>query len=130
DLRYLGQTEFTTGEGPRSGGHRRIHLHGLVKDVAPEHAPELADRARFVWKKRTGAHRVEAHELHRPAGALAYLVNHHQKTAQRPPHGWTGKRFRPSNPRGDRPGYFERPIAELRTEARGRLADKRTYAAV
>src|SRR3954463_7628097 len=31
--RYLGQIEFTTGKGARSGGHRRIHQHGLLKDV-------------------------------------------------------------------------------------------------
>jgi hypothetical protein len=124
DARYLGQIEFTTGEGERSGGHRRIHMHGLLKGVPRAAAPEVAAVARRVWHARTGAHRVEAHELHRPAGAIAYLVNHHQKTAQRPPAGWRGKRLRPSK------GYYERPAAELREQARAVLADKRIAAAV
>jgi hypothetical protein len=121
---YLGQIEFTTGHGTRSGGHRRIHQHGLLKCVGRGDVEEVAAVLLKVWRERTGAHRVEAHELHRPAGAIAYLVNHHAKTAQRPPAGWSGKRLRPSK------GYYERPITELREEARAHLADKRTRAAV
>jgi hypothetical protein len=122
--RYLGQIEFTTGKGARSGGARRIHQHGLLKDVDREHAADVGEILRRVWKERTGAHRVEAHELHRPAGAIAYLVNHHQKSAQTPPRGWSGKRLRPSK------GYYERPIGELREEARAYLADDRHRHAV
>jgi hypothetical protein len=124
DARYLGQIEFTTGEGKRSGGARRIHQHGLLKDVDRSRSADAGEVLRRAWLPRTGAHRVEAHELHRPAGAIAYLVNHHAKTAQRPPAGWSGKRLRPSK------GYYERPITELREEARAYLADKRTRAAV
>jgi hypothetical protein len=122
--RYLGQIEFTTGQGSRSAGARRIHQHGLLKDVDRDRANDVGEVLRRIWQERTGAHRVEAHELHRPAGAIAYLVNHHAKTAQRPPAGWSGKRLRPSK------GYYERPIAEMREEARAHLADKRTRAAV
>jgi hypothetical protein len=118
DARYLGQIEFTTGTGARSGGSRRIHQHGLLKDVERARSFDAGEVLRRVWLGRTGAHRVEAHELHRPAGAIAYLVNHHQKTAQTPPRGWSGKRLRPSK------GYYERPIAELREEARVVLAEK------
>jgi hypothetical protein len=118
DMRYLAQIEFTTGEGSRSGGARRIHLHGLAKDVARERAPDVAEVAKRVWLPRTGAHRVEAHELHRPAGAIAYLINHHAKTAQTPPRGWSGKRLRPSK------GYYEQPITSLREHARAVLANK------
>lgn len=124
DAQYLGQIEFTTGHGTRSGGARRIHQHGLLKGVDRGDVEAVADVLRDVWAARTGAHRVEAHELHRPAGAIAYLVNHHQKTAQAPPRGWSGKRFRPSK------GYFERPVAQLREEARTLLRDRRVEAAV
>jgi hypothetical protein len=124
DARYLGQIEHTTGHGTRSGGARRIHQHGLMKDVDRDRAADVAEVLRRVWLSRTGAHRVEAHELHRPAGAIAYLVNHHQKTAQAPPKGWSGKRFRPSK------GYFERPIVQLREEARVLLRDRRVEAAI
>jgi hypothetical protein len=122
-VRYLGQIEFTTGEGTRSGGARRIHQHGLLKDVEADRAADVAELSRRVWLPRTGAHRVEAHELHRPAGAIAYLINHHAKTAQTPPRGWSGKRLRPSK------GYYERPIGEMREEARAFLSDKRARAA-
>lgn len=121
---YLAQIEFTTGTAQRSGGARRIHLHGLLKGVPREDAAELEALLRRVWLARTGAHRVEAHELHRPAGAMAYLINHHAKEAQKPPRGWSGKRLRPSQ------GYFESPIADLRNEARWALAEKRTRVAV
>jgi len=119
DARYLGQVEFTTGAGKRSGGARRIHQHGLLKDVPRDRAADVGELMKRVWLPRTGAHRVEAHELFRPAGAIAYLVNHHQKSAQTPPRGWSGKRLRPSK------GYYERPITELREEARAYLADDR-----
>jgi hypothetical protein len=52
-------------------------------------------------------------------GAIAYLALHHHKLEQRPPKGWTGKRFRPSR------GYFNRPLPELRAEARELLNDRR-----
>jgi len=42
------------------------------------------------------------------AGAMAYLVNHHQKQAQTPPRSWSGKRLRPSK------GYYEIPAPQLR----------------
>jgi hypothetical protein len=115
---YLGQIEFTTGEGTHSGGARRIHQHGLLKGVPRERAEEVGAILREVWHQRTGAHRVEAHELHRPAGAIAYLVNHHQKSAQTPPKGWSGKRLRPSK------GYYEHPIAAMRERAKAILSAK------
>jgi hypothetical protein len=52
-------------------------------------------------------------------GAIAYLALHHNKMEQRPPRGWSGKRFRPSR------GYFNRPVAELRAEAGVLMRDRR-----
>lgn len=130
NARYLGMVEFTRGATRQSGGHRRIHQHGLLKDVAPERSADCAELMLRVWLPRTGAHRVEAHELHRPAGAMAYLVNHHQKEAQTPPPGWSGKRLRPSIGSKLVAPYYELPAPELRERARGALADKRIRAAV
>ena len=118
EAEYLGQIEFTTGQGKNSGGHRRIHQHGLLKGVPRQAAGDVGERLLAVWRKRTGAHRVEAHALVKPAGAIAYLVNHHQKGAQTPPRGWSGKRFRPSR------GYFASPLPDLRNEARWALSEE------
>ncbi len=110
---YLGLMEWTTGRGRRSGGHRRMHQHLLVKGM--EASPEVEARVRDVWEARTGASRVEVRALRSVAGSIAYLTHHHHKREQAPPSGWSGKRFRPSR------GYFGEPVASLREEA-ARLA--------
>lgn len=66
EARYLGQIEFTTGSGENSGGARRIHQHGLLKDVDSARASDCGELMQQVWSRVTGAHRVEAHELWRP----------------------------------------------------------------
>jgi hypothetical protein len=119
-VEYCGFVEWTTGKARRAGGVRRTHVHYLVKDLRPD--VELADVEAWVrveWKKLAGAWVVEARELRTPAGAIAYLALHHQKREQAPPRGWSGKRLRPSK------GYFNRPVRELRSEARLRLAEAR-----
>lgn len=123
EIEYLGFLEFTTGLGVSSGGARRAHIHHLVKGLGrPDdgRAAELEALVSRKWLKFTGeAWRVECRPLRTPLGSIAYLAIHHHKTEQRPPKGWTGKRFRPSR------GYFERPVGELRAEARALLEDKR-----
>jgi hypothetical protein len=42
DARYLGQIEFTTGLGKLAAGVRRIHQHGLLKDVSRDRAQDAA----------------------------------------------------------------------------------------
>jgi hypothetical protein len=37
EIRYCGFLEWTTGEGTRSGGHRRPHVHHLVKGIPKGH---------------------------------------------------------------------------------------------
>jgi hypothetical protein len=119
DVGYLGQMEWTTGQGRRSGGARRAHVHVLLRRLAAEVAPDLEERVRRVWLGRTGADRVELRELRTAAGATAYLVLHHRKREQAPPEGLRVTRFRPSA------NYFDRPVSELRVEARAVLRDRR-----
>lgn len=121
---YLGLIEFTTGTGKNAGGARRIHQHGLLRGVPVEAVEELGWLLKRVWAPRTGAHRVEAHELRTVGGTIAYTCNHHHKQSQTPPRNWSGKRFRASR------GYFGAPVADLREHARAHLASKRTRHAV
>ncbi len=119
-IEYLGFVEFTTG---RNDGIRRPHVHHLVKGLPRATAGLVATLEGQVsrqWKRYTGdAWVVECRPLRTPIGAVAYLALHHHKREQQPPVGWSGKRFRPSR------GYFERPVAELRAEARALISDKR-----
>ena len=119
----LAKVEFTSGLGKRSGGHRRLHLHLLVKlldaGVTAEQALALEAAVRGVWERLTGAHRIELAELRTPAGAAHYLTHHHGKTAQLPPKGWTGRRFRATQ------GFFTAPRAERVAAARAQLLDER-----
>lgn len=117
-LQYLGMVEFTSGRGARSGGHRRIHQHLLLKNVnAP--ADDLEAVVQRVWEQRTGASRVELRELRSAGGATAYLLAHHHKRDQAPPPGWSGKRLRSSR------SYYGEPVAELRKQAGEMLRSKR-----
>lgn len=119
DVQYLGFVEWTTGKGQRSGGHRRIHMHLLLRGLLPSESGEAEGILRRVWLARTGASMVEARALRSAAGATAYLVHHHRKREQAPPEGWSGKRLRPSR------GYFGAPVAELRAEAKELAMSKR-----
>jgi hypothetical protein len=113
DVEFCGFIEWTTGEGTRAAGRRRLHAHYLVKDLDPRYAlAEVEEWVRSEWKSLVGAWVVEVVSLRSQGGATAYLALHHRKQAQGPPRGWSGKRFRPSK------GYFNRPVAELRREAR------------
>jgi hypothetical protein len=123
DVQYLGFVEWTTGRATTSQGVRRPHVHHLVKGLGrptPEAQTRLEAEVSAKWLKFTGdAWRVECRPLRTPMGAIAYLALHHHKEAQAPPKGWSGKRFRPSR------GYFNRPVGELRSEARALLRDQR-----
>jgi len=114
---YFGFIEFTTGRGARSGGHRRMHGHYLVKfrDGDPD-VIECERLVRETWEAITGAYIVEVAQLVTPGAAMAYLSLHHQKPQQAPPAGWRGMRSRPSK------HYFERPVWKLRQQARDELA--------
>ncbi len=117
-LEYFAAVEFTTGRSERSGGLRRLHLHLLLKVADPERF-DVVDAEQLVrdsWRVTTGAFVVEVAALVSPGAALGYLALHHRKPSQAPPVEWRGMTERPSR------GYFGRPIAELREQARRELA--------
>jgi hypothetical protein len=139
ELEWLGFVEWTTGERARDG-ERRVHVHHLVKGMRTLQGcgecsvcldrrydgGELCELGSFTadvrtrWKSYTGdAWRVDVAPLRTPAGALAYFALHHHKESQRPPVGWSGKRFRPTR------RYFNEPVAQLRERARALIFDER-----
>lgn len=142
DLQYCGFLEWTTGKGTRSGGHRRPHIHHLVKGIPSDHpllaeifvegprgdqvkTTRLEQRVSELWRAITGdAYIVEARPLRTPAGAIAYLALHHNKRSQSPPPGFRGRRLRPSK------GYYDLPVAELRQLARKLASQDRVRGAV
>jgi hypothetical protein len=125
ELEYLAFVEWTTGRASTSGGHRRVHVHVLLKELPVDDVDEAEAIVKRVWKARTGAHRVEVRELRKAGGATAYLALHHRKQSQGPPAGWTGKRFRPSR------GYFGGvgEVGKLRARAHELIAERRAIAA-
>jgi hypothetical protein len=99
-VEYCGFIEWTTGEGPRSGGKRRLHSHWLVKGLQADDLDAVQAWVSAEWAKLTGAWVVEVAELRTVGGVVGYLALHHEKASQAPPPGWTGRRLRPSR------GYF------------------------
>lgn len=114
-VEYFGSVEFTTGKAKTSGGYRRIHQHMVVKGLEGADVLEAERLTREKWQRATGAKVVEVAELLTPGGAIGYLALHHRKPGQAPPEGWRGMGDRPSK------GYFHRPVAELRAEAKAQL---------
>jgi LysM repeat protein len=120
---YFARIEFTTGTAPTSGGHRRIHVHMVVKGEPGWGLAEAHGVIRSAWMARNpGAWRIQLAVLRTVAGALHYLSLHHAKAEQTPPPWWTGRTERVSR------GYFSRPQRALREEARARLwAERLAY---
>ena len=114
-VEYYGAVEFTRGTAKTSGGYRRIHQHMVNKGLQGADVLEVERLTRETWQGVTGAKVVEVAELLTPGGAIGYLAMHHRKPEQAPPEGWRGMVERPSK------GYFHRPVAELRAEARAQL---------
>jgi hypothetical protein len=113
-VEYYGHIEWTTGTAASSGGDRRMHGHYLVKflDRSDVDVLDVERIVRETWETVTGAYRVEVAQLASPGAAIGYLSLHHRKPEQAAPAGWRGMVGRPSH------GYFHRPIAELREQAR------------
>ena len=114
-VEYYGSVEFTTGTAETSGGYRRIHQHMVTKGLEGADVLEVERLVREPWQKATGAKVVEVAELLTQGGAIGYMAMHHRKPAQAPPADWRGMVERPSK------GYFHRPVAELRVEAKAQL---------
>lgn len=120
-VEFFSLIEFTTGQGPRSGGRRRMHAHILVKGL-PDDALVLVDQlVRETWQGVTGAYVIEVTALRSVGGIVGYLALHHGKIEQMPPEGWEGQRVRWSR------GYLGGlTVAAARGRARRELASERT----
>lgn len=118
-LEYCAFAEFTTGQGSRSGGYRRIHFHVLLKGLPVEALPEAGKVAQTVWEARTGAHRVSCEPIGTLQALTHYMALHHRKPEQAPPDWWTGRRTRPSK------GYYHLGTPELKRQAKAELAARR-----
>ncbi len=120
-VEYYGRLEDTTGKAARSGGYRRLHSHNCVKcdvlDVAE--ATELVRRAWAGALSSSGAEgrawRVEFAPIRSAASLLHYVNQHYAKTDQH-----VRPELRVRTERCSR-GYFVRPVAELREEAKAQL---------
>jgi hypothetical protein len=117
-VEYLGLIEWSTGLASTAKGRRYQHQHTLVKGIPRgTNTDPLWRESKRRWEHLTGAYRVEFRELRTPAGAISYMVAHHHKAEQATAEGrGSTKRFRPSR------GYFDRPVAELRAQARAARA--------
>ena len=116
--------EQTTGKAPRSGGHKRGHAHSAAKCDEPGAVLEIESIIVPIWKRITGAWQVNVAELASAGGTLAYLTLNlaleKGKAAQAPVDLPKGTRtLRASR------GYWSRPVADLRVEAREHNAMRR-----
>lgn len=118
-IEYLASMEFTTGEHAKDG-QRRMHGHHLVKWLDPCHCASATKLARGVWERVTGAWNVEVAPLRSAGGIAGYLALHHRKRDQLPPPEWRGMTVRASK------GYWSRPIATIREEAKREQAIRRS----
>lgn len=118
---YAALVEFTTGYGPRSGGHRRPHWNLLLKGIPAADVDQAQEVIVRVWCSREDA--APAGQYVAPVGdstaLLAYVALHFQKESQRPPEGWRGHRFLKSR------GYLSTATPEAREQARRSLRFKR-----
>jgi hypothetical protein len=121
EAEYVAVVEFTTGYGPRSGGKRRPHWNLLIKGVPAEALEELDALIRRVWCSREHAepNAQFVGPVSEGGGLMRYLALHFLKESQAPPIGWHGHRTTKSH------GYFTRPVAEVRADARRALRLKR-----
>ena len=125
EVGFLQFIEWTTGHASTSGGHRRVHTHALLKRADVAAAEALEGELREMWLARTGANRIEMRELRCAAGATAYLAPHHAKREQAAPLDLHHvRRFRASR------NYFDRPVSELRLDAKEIVKDQRLVAAI
>lgn len=101
-----------------------LHLNLLIKGVPTEDADRLLEAASALWCRRVDALPVGQHieALSSAEAVTRYLQKelvHGLKREQAPPIGWKGHRTSQTR------GYFVRPAAQMREEARASLRRKR-----
>lgn len=100
-----------------------LHLHLLVKGVEPAAAARLQERAARLWCSRVDAEPAgqDCRPINASQAIVRYLqkeLSHGLKAEQAPPLGWAGHRTSQTR------GYFVRPAAKMRREARASLRHK------
>lgn len=122
---YCCLLEYTTGYTERSGGKRRPHWNLLLKGPPADARDEVREIVRRVWCSHIDAKPQAQHvgTVHEVGGLSRYLALHFMKESQKPPKGFTGKRFQPSH------GYFNegRTAEEVREEAKQLLILEHLY---
>lgn len=101
-----------------------LHLHLLVKGVAPGDAEALKERVCGVWCARVDAEPPgqDCRPINAAQAVVRYLQKelvHGLKSEQAPPIGWRGHRTSQSR------GYLVRPASVMRQEAKAALRLKR-----
>jgi hypothetical protein len=121
ELQWAALVEFTTGYGPRSGGHRRPHWNLLLKGVGADDLAAVREVIAKVWCPRVDALPQGQYvgAIEDAGGVMAYIALHFQKEAQAPPPGWRGHRFLHSR------GYLATSTPQARDAARRSLRFKR-----
>lgn len=109
DLQWFVQVEFQL--------RGALHLNLLIKGVDVADAVELLELLSSRWCDRVDARPVGQWigEVSNEGGLAKYLgkrLGHGLKSEQAPPLGWRGHRTSQTR------GYFNRPVTELRAEAR------------
>jgi hypothetical protein len=120
---YAYEVEFTTGYGPRAGGHRRPHWNWFWKGIPVADAAEFGQLVIRAWCQHVDAEPAAqyASEIDNAIGLTKYVTEHFMKASQRPPKGFTGQRFCCSR------GYFGDgvTVTTARKRARESLMRKR-----
>jgi hypothetical protein len=93
--RYASRLEYTTGYSRQSGGRRFPHWHTLFKGIPAADAAEARAIAVAKWCAHVNAlPQAQYMEPIRDAqGVVGYITQHFKKENQRPPEGFTGRRF-------------------------------------
>jgi hypothetical protein len=116
--------EQTSGQAPRSGGHKRGHGHNIVKMEAAGQVLEIEKLTRAVWRRKLGAWQVSVVELQSAGGAINYLTLNlaleKGKAVQAPVDLPKGTRTLRATK-----NYWSMPVAELREKAKDHNALKR-----
>jgi hypothetical protein len=136
DARYVMRLHYTPGYGPRSGGRRRPHWHGMWKGIPRDRAEEARDVAVPVWcdslnrqaSRKAGREVVVARPqgqyfaaIDNASAMLLYVTTHFGKTDQLPPKTFRGHQFTSSR------DYFNGCTVKV---ARARARESRTRAQV
>jgi hypothetical protein len=118
---YCTMIEYTVGDSPTSGGHRRPHWNIPLKGIPLGDLAEAADVIKRVWCAREFADpKAQYVEPIKNAIALSnYFAKHFLKASQRPPEGFRGNRFMPSR------GFLWLPTKDARAAAKDSLTQSR-----